>query len=330
MALHLNRPGPGRRLDEGRVLRGALVNNMPDSAFVATERQFLGLVEAGSEDVDVEVSRYSFAGVPRGPRIEAYQADEYFPIEGLWDSAPDLVIVTGSEPRAEALEGEPYWPESLRLLAWAQRQPTSMLMSCLAAHFALYVYDGIERTALPAKCTGVFAQEIDPSSPLTAGMTAPVVVPHSRLNDVSVSSVAAAGYHVLLAGPEAGWTALSAVRQGSDILALQGHPEYDATSLLREYRRDAGRYLSFERDALPVLPTGCVGPDDLDAIGAFHQRVCTGRRDAAVMEEFDFDGAARRAPWPWRSTATVLYRNWIRQIAARRLRPAPAIPNETR
>ena len=44
----------------------AFVNNMPDAAFDATERQFLELLDAGSCPVRVDVRRYAMAGVPRG------------------------------------------------------------------------------------------------------------------------------------------------------------------------------------------------------------------------------------------------------------------------
>jgi homoserine O-succinyltransferase len=303
------------------------VNNMPDSAFAATERQFLGLLEAGAGATVIEVRRYSFEATTRGPRVAAYQADEYFPMDELWDTGADLVIVTGSEPLADSLEAEPFWPESLRLLAWAEQHGSAILLSCLAAHFALHAFDGIDRRRLAAKCAGVFAQAQD-SSALTAGMHPPVLVPHSRLNDVALATVESGGWDVVLSSPEVGWTALHAVRRGCDVLLLQGHPEYDPTSLLREYRRDANRYLGHERDVLPVLPAHCVGPEDLPAIEAFHRRVCSGHRDRAVMAEFDFDAAGDRAPWPWRDTATQLYRNWIQQVVARLERPAAT--SETR
>lgn len=46
----------------------ALVNNMPDGAFDATERQYLDLLGAGSGDDVLEVRRYTVEGVPEGRR----------------------------------------------------------------------------------------------------------------------------------------------------------------------------------------------------------------------------------------------------------------------
>jgi len=39
-------------------------------------------------------------------------------------------------------------------------------------------------------------------------------------------------------------------------LFFQGHPEYDADSLPREYRRDVGRFLRSERESYPGMPKG--------------------------------------------------------------------------
>ncbi len=336
MSLDILRPGavpavPAVRTGQEPVLRCAFVNNMPDPAFAATERQFLGLLDAGARAALVEVRRYAFAALPRGPKVGAYQADEYFPIDELWDGEADIVIVTGSEPLADRLDAEPYWPETIRVLDWTAGRRTSVMLSCLAAHSALLAFDGIQRSLLPAKCAGLFAHEVDRSSPLTTGMALPVLVPHSRLNDVTTDAVAAAGYDVVASAPGVGWSAITARRAECDVLLLQGHPEYDATSLLREYRRDAGRYLRGERDVPPVLPPGCVGAEDAQAIDLFHERVRSGPHDPEVLSTFDFEATAARAPWPWRTTATVLYSNWIDGIAARKAgRAVSSAARETR
>ena len=61
--------GSGSSADGGSHRSGrrcAFVNNMPDGAFEATERQFLDLLDAGSGCETIEVSRHTMAGVPRG------------------------------------------------------------------------------------------------------------------------------------------------------------------------------------------------------------------------------------------------------------------------
>ena len=54
--------------------------------------------------------------------------------------------------------------------------------------------------------------------------------------------LAAKGYSVLTRSDEAG-VGLFAKDNNSLFLFVQGHPEYEAETLLREYRRDIGRYL---------------------------------------------------------------------------------------
>lgn len=319
---------PYDRTDRGgpAELRCAFVNNMPDAAFAATERQFLGLLDAGATacHATVEVRRYAFAAVPRGPKATAHLPGRYFPLSELWASAPDLVVVTGSEPGGGPIESEPYRPELLRLLDWALARPTALLLSCLAAHLALHALDGLDRVPLAGKRTGVFAHPAGPRSPLTAGMPAPALVPHSRLNEVPAGAVAAAGWELVLAAPEVGWTAAVGRRAASEVLLLQGHPEYDTTSLLREYRRDALRYLTGERTAPPVLPAGCVDRADSCAIAALQDRILAGPPDPALLAGFDFESAIGRVPCPWRPTAVRLYANWIGRAAARRGLAAPA------
>ena len=148
----------------------ALVNNMPDGAFGATERQFVGLLDAASGSESVVLTRHTMAGVPRGERIRARIAADYRPIDDIIANPPDLLVVTGSNPVESRIEDEPYWSDLRALLRWGSENVPAMVLSCLSAHAALAVFDGLERTTLPIKCTGVFAQEADPTHPLAAGM----------------------------------------------------------------------------------------------------------------------------------------------------------------
>lgn len=321
---------PSQGCGGGPRLKAALVNNMPDPAFLPTERQFLGLLEAGAaaSGVTIEVRRYAFSALARGPKVAEHTAGRYFPLADLWASRPDLVVVTGSEPKGETLEAEPFWPETLRLLDWADRYQTSLLLSCLAAHLALHALAGLDRVRLPAKRTGVFAHRVGGTSAFTAGMGPSALVPHSRLNDVPLGAVESAGYEAVLASPEVGWTAAVGRSGPSDLLLLQGHPEYEPSSLLREYRRDALRFLTGERDQPPVLPPGCVGSTDVAAIEALHRRVLSRSAAPEDFGAFEFDAAAARVPWTWRATAIQLYANWVAQAAARRgLEPADDPPD---
>ncbi|MDR3659062.1 MAG: homoserine O-succinyltransferase [Mycobacterium sp.] len=295
----------------------ALVNNMPDAAFCATERQFVGLLNAGSGCETVAVTRYAMAGVPRGEQIQTRIAAEYRPIEDITSASPDLLVVTGSNPIEPRIEDEPYWSDLHGLLNWGSENVPAMVLSCLSAHAALAVFDGIERTTLPVKCSGVFVQESNQTHPLTAGFYGSVVLPHSRLNAVPAEAVVRAGYAVALHSQEVGWSVVTKTVGQSEVMLVQAHPEYDPSSLVREYARDVRRYAGHECDELPCLPSDCVAGSDWDGLRLLHERVVGGERDPALVAAFPFDEVGARAPWPWRAAGLCLYGNLLSTIPKR-------------
>src|SRR6266436_1534435 len=92
-----------------------IVNNMPDAALQATERQFIGLLAAAAGQLPVRLRLFALPGVPRGEAAQRHIASNYAAIEDLWSAGLDGLIVTGTEPRG-ALTAEPYWPAFTRLV----------------------------------------------------------------------------------------------------------------------------------------------------------------------------------------------------------------------
>jgi homoserine O-succinyltransferase/O-acetyltransferase len=292
----------------------AFINNMPDGAFDATERQFLGLLEEASTGRTIEVRRYTMAGVPRGAEAARRIAEDYLSLSDLYLDAPDLLIVTGSNPIELNIEDEPYWGDLVTAITWARERVPRTLLSCLSAHAALRVFDGIDRARLPEKCTGVFTQHVTSESSLTEGLESEVLLPASRWNTVSSDAVRGAGYEIVIDADSTGWTVATRDEDGRGLVLVQGHPEYDPSSLLREYRRDAGRYVRGERDETPCLPYHCVAPEDWERLERFHRDVVLDQRDLALFEAFPFEDVAARAPWPWRSMATRFFTNWVSSV----------------
>jgi homoserine O-succinyltransferase len=318
MTLHLSKPEALHR-DSSEVpgsehLTCALVNNMPDGAFDATERQYVGLLNEGSGTVAVELRRYIMSGVPRGEATAQRIDEEYLPLSDLYLDPPDFLIVTGSNPIETRIQDEIYWDDLAELLTWARGHVTSTLLSCLSAHAALTVFDNIPRTRLPTKCTGVFTQRVEESRSLTVGIESEIVLPHSRWNTVARQALEGAGYDVLVHSEDTGWSVASRVEKGRQVVLVQGHPEYDPSSLLREYRRDAGRYLRGEREDLPYLPYHCTRPEDWGSLEGLHREIIEGDRDPAGFDAYPFDAVGARAPWVWRSVATRFYANWLTSV----------------
>ena len=101
------------------------------------------------------------------------------------------------------------------------------------------------------------------------------------------------------------------------MVLVQGHPEYDPSSLVREYHRDVRRYAGHERDEVPCLPASLRGPRGLEPLQRLQERLARGERDPALVESFPFDEAGARATWPWRGVATRLYGNLLAALPKR-------------
>ena len=200
----------------------------------------------------------------------------YQGLDQLWSHSPDALIVTGTEPTQVQMSYEPYWPYLARLLEWAATSVPTTLLSCLASHASILLFDGIQRVPRAAKCSGVFSGVVEnPLDPLAFGLPETVPFPHSRVNDVPEEALLDAGYRIVIGSGAsgAGW-AVATRRRGDGLFVLcQGHPEYGTLSLLREYRRDVRRYL-FGRGAVPYprLPEGYLCPDAVALLQRFARR----------------------------------------------------------
>lgn len=290
-----------------------LVNNMPDAALRSTERQIRGLLERSCGDLRFNLRVYSIPEVPRS-QTGRELARNYLDIGELWHTTLDGIIVTGTEPRTDDLREEPYWDTLTRLMEWADEHTASSIWSCLAAHAALQHMDGIERRRLAQKRFGVFECTRETDHFLTQGLPPRLGMPHSRWNELAVEDLVKAGYSVLTRSPEAGADAF--VKQKRSLfLFFQGHPEYDADTLILEYRRDIGRYLRGERETYPTMPRGCFDRAVLQQLQML-RLLAEGHRDEATLAAFPLALATNHAENSWRETATALYRNWLQYLAA--------------
>jgi homoserine O-succinyltransferase len=238
------RPGPAVDLRGRNCLTIGVVNNMPDAACEATARQFIELLRGATNDVIVLLKFFSIPPVPRSEAMRAELANRYRDLAELWNTPLDGLIITGTEPIAPDLKDEPYWNALCDLVDWACHNTTSSVWSCLAAHAAVQYADGIVRERLGDKLSGVFECDLTGDHPLFADMPPRWCVPHSRLNDLSAVRLLASGYRVLSRSAAAGVDTFVKEQDGGSLFVFfQGHPEYDTDSLLREYRRDVGRFL---------------------------------------------------------------------------------------
>jgi homoserine O-succinyltransferase/O-acetyltransferase len=317
--LEPRRPTPfPDRLSGGSVdLVVGLVNNMPDSALESTESQFAGLLREAAGQKSVRLCFSSLAEVARGgPALEHMRQRQYLSFEELQAQRPDALIVTGMEPGAGALQAEPYWRRFVQVLEWADSQTLSSVWSCLAAHAAALHLDAIARVRRAQKLCGVFAHQIVRDHALMQGIEEPLSLPHSRWNDLPVGRLREAGYSILSQSPETGADIFVRERH-SLFVCFQGHPEYEAATLLKEYRRDVGRFLRAEQAHYPTLPAGYLPAAGSAELEAFRTRALAAPAPA-LFEEFPMRSVAAGLSHSWHTHAVRLYANWLELVASRK------------
>lgn len=311
-----------RPASAGGPLTIGLVNNMPDAALKTTERQFREVLGSAADEGAVRLRVFSFPELPRSPDGRRYVAEHHEPIEALWGSALDGLIVTGAAPVAARIEDEPCWPTLTRLVAWAERNTQSTIFSCLAAHAAVRHIDGIERRRLAAKLSGVFACERAAHDPLLALAPARWTTPHSRCNELPERALRSHGYRILSRSPRAGADVFTK-RCGSLFVFLQGHPEYDAGALGREYRRDVVQFLAGKRRDYPEMPVDYFPEDVARALDDFRAAALRQPGDA-LFERFP---ALPAMAAPWHGAAVGVFAGWLAQLEARRSRRFGWLPS---
>ncbi len=321
-ALAAKRPEP-KGLARPKPLRGScepieigLINNMPDAALEGAERQFAGLLSAAAQGAPARLTCFSLPGIFRTEKARRYVSERYASLNDLWESRLDALIITGTEPQASDLRDEPFWASFREVLDWAEGSAISTISSCLAAHAAVLHIDGIARRALPDKCLGFFDHEVVADHPAVAGLASRVKVAHSRWNEVDEHALLSCGYQVLTRSAEAG-VDLFVKQRKALFLFFQGHPEYESGVLLKEYRRDVGRFLRAERKAYPNMPRGYFDASTMAVLARFRERAIA-QPEEALLAEFPAVSEAEASPEPYGPAAKIIYRNWLSHIVQRK------------
>ena len=299
----------------------AFINNMPDAALEDTESQFFELLETAADAFPVHIKLYSLPKIPRSDRAQQHLSKFYFGIDDLWNSRFDGVIMTGTEPRQSNLREEPYWDTLADVLDWAEENTASAVLSCLAAHAGVLHSDGISRHPLADKHFGVFDEGKVSDHVLTNGTPEPMRFPHSRWNEVREDALTACGYSVLTKSAEAGVNLFVKNRKKSLFVHFQGHPEYGAATLAKEYRRDIKRFLLRERPTYPSMPHGYFGAAAMMSLTEFRERAFSQPHEG-LMADFPEAVISNGSESPWHSAATRVYRNWLQYMVSKRTRIA--------
>lgn len=298
--------GAFERPDAAELTIG-LINNMPDSALKATERQFMRLLQAAADGRRVNFHCFSLPSVARSQSARNHIDQGYADLEDLATTHLDGLIVTGAEPIAPDLPEERYWNELTEVIDWARTHTRSTIFSCLAAHAAVLHLDGIKRQRLAQKCSGIFDCAKIGGDWLTQGLWSTLQVPHSRLNEIRETDLLAHGYSIVTRSAVAG-VDIFARQFESRFIFFQGHPEYDPSSLQREYMRDLARFLNGEREEYPAIPVAYFDDLTVSRLVDFERRA-RALRDPMLASELP--GLTLREDLATAGDARMIFANWL-------------------
>jgi homoserine O-succinyltransferase/O-acetyltransferase len=313
-----NRPHfPPVDVREAPAVRIALINNMPDAALEDTEVQFFELLDAAASDTPVSLKLCSLPNLPRSDAGQQHLSNFYFGVQDLLNSRFDGVIMTGTEPRQPDLRDEPYWPALTDVLDWAEHSTASTVLSCLAAHAGVLHSDGIARHRLCDKQFGVFEFKKIGDHALTDGIGDSMQIAHSRWNEVRADELTSCGYEVLTQSADAGVDLFVKKKKDSLFLHFQGHPEYGARTLLKEYRRDIKRFLRRERETYPTMPHGYFDSVASKLLSDFKEQVISNPREE-LMTGFPEAAVVDAVRSTWQASAATVYRNWLQYLMSKK------------
>ena len=162
--------------------------------------------------------------------------------EAMRDQPLDGLILTGAPVETIDFEDVYYWEEIKTILSDARKNIPSTLGLCWAGFVMAYL-EGVKKLNYDHKLFGVFElKNLAPDHPIIGELDDVFFCPQSRhagMPDEAMEEASESGRLKLLAyGPEAGYSIFSTT--DDRFIAHTGHPEYNATRLAEEAKRDLG------------------------------------------------------------------------------------------
>ena len=294
-----------------RELHLGLLNMMPDAALRVTEQQFVRLVGSSNQIVQLYVHPFTVPGLARSPETQAYLDAHYERFEDLQRDGLDGLIITGANVSGPEQSEQPFFEPLAEVMEWASEHVTSTLCSCLATHALVERLHGVRRRPLATKRWGVFAHRAsEPDHPLLRGTNTRFDVPHSRWNEVTSAQLRDVGIRVLVESLEGDFH-LGTSADGIRTIYLQGHPEYDAVSLLKEYRRELDRFLAGDIDAIPPTPANYLTPEAARLVHDHVEAALRARDAGAPLPAFPEERLVPLLDTTWTDTGRALFNNWL-------------------
>jgi len=256
-----------------RPLQIVVLNLMPTK--VDTETQLCRLL--GNTSLQVELTLIATKSYQSKNTSAEHLATFYQHFEDIRHRNFDGMIITGAPVEHLDFEDVDYWPELCEIMEWTKEHVHSTLHICWGAQAGLYYHFGVGKYPLAEKLFGVFPHTLDyKRSILFRGFDDVFYAPHSRHSEVRREDIEKVPALRILASSDMAGVYAVTTKNGRQIF-ITGHSEYDAGTLKREYTRD--------RDlGLPI---------------------------AVPYNYFPNDDPEKEPPVTWRSSATMLFANWL-------------------
>jgi homoserine O-succinyltransferase len=293
-----------------RELHIGFLNMMPDAALAVTEQQFMRLLGSSNQIAQFFVYLFTIPGLERSSETQAYIDKFYTSFDKLKEEGLDALIITGANVANPSLEQEPFWNPLQDVIDWASENVTSVLCSCLATHAIVKALHRIDRKPLSSKRWGVYTHRIESNHPLLRDINTRFDVPHSRNNDVSREQLEAAGFSILVDSKEGG-VHMAVSPDQFRIVYLQGHPEYDVNSLLKEYKREVNRFLDGNRKDYPPHPDNYFNENAGKIADEYQAKVISAKNSGKPVPDFPEKVIERYLDNTWRDTGKAIFNNWL-------------------
>lgn len=257
-----------------RPLRILILNLMPNK--ITTETQLLRCLSNSPLQVDIDLL-YTASYMPKNT-AEEHLTKFYETFDNVRSRHYDGMIITGAPVEQMEFEQVDYWPELSEIMEWTNTHVYSTLHICWGAQAGLYYHYGIPKYDLPRKVFGIFPHSMTYTKPvkLFRGFDDIFQIPHSRHTEVRREDILAnQDLRLLSESAESGVYAVSDLT-GRKIF-VTGHSEYDVNTLKDEYFRDLAKGL----------------PIDIP------------------KNYFPGDDPSQAPNVTWRSSATLLFTNWL-------------------
>ncbi|MEM7047724.1 MAG: homoserine O-succinyltransferase [Pseudomonadota bacterium] len=266
------------RQQDIRPLRIALLNLMPTK--IATETQFSRLL--GATPLQVELTLVATGSYEPKNTAAHHLRDFYRRFEHVRGERFDGLIITGAPVEKMPFEDVEYWDELCEIFTWAQTNVFTTLSVCWGAQAALYHRYGIDKYTLPqGKIVGLYRHRVLKANSLTAGLSDTFVVPVSRYTGNDRQIIEKHPDLRLVVDSDVAGPCMLIDKTGH--VYIFNHMEYDAETLDQEYRRDCER-AARRPDFTVVKPAAYYTQDD------------------QLPDNI------------WRSSASVIFANWIHNI----------------